>query len=182
MKITISGPPGSGTTTVAKLVSEELGIKLISAGEVFRQLAAQRGMTVEEFSKYAEQNPEIDTLIDKTQKELADAEKDAVVEGRLSGWMIRDADLKVWIFADAEIRYSRIAKRENKDVSIVRQETRLREEAERRRYQKFYSIDIDNWKIYDLIVNSGKFDAETIAELIITTVKKLKLIEGDNPN
>lgn len=173
MKITISGPPGSGTTTVAKIVSERLNLKLISAGEVFRQLAAQRGMTIEEFSKYAEQNPEIDTLIDKTQKELAEAEKDAVIEGRLSGWMIKDADLKVWIFADAEIRYSRIAKREKKDIAVVRHETRLREEAEKRRYQKFYSIDIDNWRIYDLIVNSGRFDAETIAEIIITAAKKL---------
>ncbi len=89
MKITISGPPGSGTTTAAKIVAKKLGLKLISAGDVFRQLAAKKGMTVEEFSQYAEENPEIDRLIDHTQKEMAEKEKDVVVEGRLSGWFIK---------------------------------------------------------------------------------------------
>ncbi len=171
MKITISGLPGAGTTTAAKIVSEKLGLKLISAGEIFRQLATQRGMTVEEFGRYAEEHPEIDTLIDRTQKEMAEKEKNAVVEGRLSGWMVKDAELKVWIFADPEVRYQRIAKRENKDLSIVRQETRTREEVEKRRYKKFYSIDLDDMSIYDLIINSGSFSPEEIAEIIITAAR-----------
>ncbi len=177
MKITISGLPGSGTTTVAKIVSKKLGLKLISAGEIFRQLAAQRGMTVEEFGKYAEEHPEIDTLIDKTQREMAEKEDNAVIEGRLSGWMVKNADLKVWIFADAEVRYKRIAKREGKDLAVVRQQTKMREEIEKRRYQKFYSIDLDDWSIYDLIINSTKFEAEEIAELIVKAAefKKIKV-------
>ncbi|MEM0350886.1 MAG: nucleoside monophosphate kinase, partial [Archaeoglobaceae archaeon] len=97
MKITISGPPGSGKTTVAKILSERLKIKLISAGSIFRQLASERGMSVEEFSKFAEENPEVDLLIDRIQKEVAEREKDAIVEGRLSAWMVKDADLRVLI-------------------------------------------------------------------------------------
>ncbi len=171
MKITISGLPGTGTTTVAKIIAKKLNLKLISAGEIFRELAIKKGMTLEEFSKYAEENPEIDLLIDRTQKELAEKEKDAVIEGRLSGWFIKDADLRVLLFADPEIRYQRIAKRENKDISTVRRETKLREEIEKRRYQKFYNIDIDDWSIYDIIINSGKFSAEKIADIIIKAVE-----------
>jgi len=171
VKITISGPPGSGKTTVAKILSEKLKIKLISAGEVFRQLAFERGMSLEEFSKFAESNPEIDILVDRVQKEMAEKEKDAIVEGRLSGWMIKDAELKVYIFADPEVRYSRIAKREDKDISTVRKETRLREEVEKRRYQKFYGIDVDDWRIYDLIINSSRMSPEKIAEIIITAIR-----------
>ncbi len=171
MKITISGLPGTGTTTVAEIVAKRLGLKLISAGGIFRQLAAQRGMTLEEFGKLAEENPEIDKLIDTTQKEIAEKEDNVVVEGRLSGWFVRDADLKVWLFADAEVRYSRIAMREKKDVAIVRQETRRREELEKRRYRKFYSIDLDDLSIYDLVINSGRFSAEAIAELIIRALE-----------
>lgn len=171
MKITISGPPGSGKTTVAKILSEKLKIKLISAGEVFRQLAFEKGMSLEDFSKFAESNPEIDILIDRIQKEMAEKEKDAIVEGRLSGWMIKDADLKVYIFADAEVRYNRIAQREGKDISTVKRETKIREEIEKRRYQKFYSIDLEDWRIYDLIINSNKISAEKIAEIISTAVK-----------
>ncbi|MDK2796422.1 MAG: CMP/dCMP kinase [Archaeoglobaceae archaeon] len=171
MKITISGPPGSGKTTVAKILSERLKIKLISAGEVFRRLAFEKGMSLEEFSKHAELNPEIDILVDKVQREMAEKEKDAIIEGRLSGWMIKNAELKVYIFADAEVRYSRIAKREGKDLSVVRKETLLREEVEKRRYQKFYGIDIEDWRIYDLIINSNRMSPEKIAEIIITALK-----------
>jgi cytidylate kinase len=171
VKITISGPPGSGKTTVAKILSEKLKIKLISAGEVFRRLAFERSMSLEEFSKFAESNPEIDILVDRVQKEMAEKEKDAIVEGRLSGWMIKDAELKVYIFADPEVRYSRIAKREDKDISTVRKETKLREEVEKRRYQKFYGIDVDDWRVYDLIINSSRMSPEKIAEIIITAIR-----------
>ncbi|MDW7990536.1 MAG: cytidylate kinase family protein, partial [Archaeoglobaceae archaeon] len=123
------------------------------------------------FSKFAESNPEIDILIDRVQKEMAEKEKDAIVEGRLSGWMIKEADLKVYIFADPEVRYSRIAKREGKDLSTVRRETKLREEIEKRRYQKFYSIDLGDWRLYDLVINSNRISAEKIAEIICTTLK-----------
>lgn len=166
MKITISGLPGSGTTTVSRLLAERLGWKLIPAGDVFRRLAVERGMTLEEFSQYAEENPEIDLYIDRMQRELAEKEENVVVEGRLSGWMIKNA-FKVWIYADPEIRYERIAKREGMELSRARVEAKRREEIEKRRYKKFYSIDLDDISIYDIAVNSGKFRPEEIVEIIL---------------
>jgi cytidylate kinase len=166
MKITISGLPGSGTTTVAKLLAERLGYKLISAGDVFRRLAIERGMTLEEFSQYAENNPDIDLYIDKMQKSLAEKEEDVVVEGRLSGWMVKEA-FKVWIYADPEIRYKRIAERDGVELSRARVETKRREELEKRRYKKFYSIDLEDIGIYHLAINSGRFKPEEIVEIIL---------------
>ncbi len=170
MRVTISGPPGSGTTTVAKLLAEKLGYKLISAGEIFRKLAVERGMTLEEFSKYAESNPDIDFYIDKLQKEMAEREKNVVVEGRLSGWMVKDA-FKVWIYARPEVRYRRIAKREGKDLARVRSETKRREELEKRRYKKFYSIDLDDVSVYHLAINSEHFKPEEIVEIILKALE-----------
>jgi len=170
MKITISGPPGSGTTTVAKLLAERLGFKLISAGEIFRKLAAERGMTLEEFSKYAESNPDIDFYIDKLQKEMAEKEDNVVVEGRLSGWMVKGA-FKVWIYASPEVRYRRIAQREGKDIARVKNETKRREELEKRRYKKFYSIDLDDVSIYHLAINSEHFKPEEIVEIILKALE-----------
>jgi cytidylate kinase len=170
MKITISGLPGSGTTTVAKLLAERLGYKLISAGDVFRKLAMERGMTLEEFSKYAENNPDIDLYIDKMQRELAEKEDNVIVEGRLSGWMIKNA-FKVWIYADPEVRYERIAKRERIELSKARAETKRREELEKRRYKKFYSIDLDDISIYHLAINSGYFKPEEIVEIILKALE-----------
>ena len=36
MRVTIGGPPGSGKTTVAKIVSNEIGYKHIYTGDIFR--------------------------------------------------------------------------------------------------------------------------------------------------
>ena len=169
MKIAISGPPGSGTTTVAKLVAEKLGYELISAGEIFRQMARERGYTIEEFSKIAEENEEIDHYIDRTQKELASMKENAVVEGRLSAWVVENS-FKVFIFAPEDVRVERIAKREGKSIEKVREETRRREMYERSRYRKYYGINIDDWSIYHLILNSACFSAEAIAKLIVEAV------------
>ncbi|MCS7122132.1 MAG: AAA family ATPase [Archaeoglobaceae archaeon] len=171
LKITISGLPGTGKTTVGKILAKKLNLKFISAGEIFRKFSEQRGLTLEEFSKFAEENPEIDNKIDQMQKELAEKEKDAIFEGRLSGWFIKDANLKIWLFANEEIRYERIAKREGKDISVVKSETKMREELEKTRYKKFYGIDLEDVSIYDLIINSGKFTAEEIAEIVIKALE-----------
>ncbi|MBE8539758.1 (d)CMP kinase [Geoglobus acetivorans] len=170
MRITISGPPGSGTTTVARKLSEKLGYPVISAGEVFRKLARERGMSLEEFSKYAENNPDIDNLIDKRQREEALRYENVVVEGRLSGWMV-PADLKVWIYCDKEIRIQRIARREKKPVEVVRNETEVREELEKRRYLKIYGIDIEDRSLYHIMINSARFTADQIAEMILRAVE-----------
>jgi cytidylate kinase len=173
MRIAISGPPGSGTTTVAKLVANELGYELISAGEIFRRMAREGGYTLEEFSRIAEENEKIDFYIDKTQKELAEARKNVVVEGRLSAWMVKEA-FKILIFAPEEVRIKRIAKREGKSIELVREETRRREEYERSRYRKYYGIDVNDWSIYHLIFNSACFEAEYIASCIVEATKSFK--------
>ena len=54
MIITIGGLAGTGTTTTAELLSEKLDIPYISAGFVFREMAAEKGMSVLEFSEFAE--------------------------------------------------------------------------------------------------------------------------------
>jgi cytidylate kinase len=54
MRITISGPPGSGTTSLAKYLVEKRGYELISAGEVFRSLAKEKGMDLSTFGRLAE--------------------------------------------------------------------------------------------------------------------------------
>jgi len=38
MRITVSGLPGSGTTSLSRYLAENTGYTMISAGEVFRQL------------------------------------------------------------------------------------------------------------------------------------------------
>jgi cytidylate kinase len=162
MIITISGAPGTGTSTLARSLSHELKLRWVNTGELFRKIAGEKNISVRDMNRLAEKGPEIDYLIDDAQKALA-KEGGGIFEGRLSGHLL-PADLKVLLKADLRTRAERIAKREAKLTEDAMHETRSREESEARRYKMYYNIDISDLSAYDLVVDSGKFDeAGTLA-------------------
>jgi len=170
MIITISGLAGSGTTTASKILSQKLDIPYVSAGDIFRHMAAERNMDLLEFGKFAEENDDIDILIDKRQAEIANKSKNLVVEGRLSAHFV-EADLKVGFIAPIADRTKRICKRENKPYEVVKEEIISRSNSEAKRYHEIHGIDINDMEIYDLIINTGNFNAERIADIILKVVE-----------
>ena len=171
MIITIGGLAGTGTTTTAEGLSEKLNIPYISAGSVFREMAAEKGMTVLEFSEFAEGNDDIDKEIDKRQAEKAKLAENLIIEGRLSAFFVENADLRICLMTPFDVRSKRIAQREEKSVEIAKEEIITREKSEALRYKEIHNIDISNMEIYDLIVNTDSFDPESISEIIIQTLK-----------
>ena len=170
MIITISGLAGSGTTTASKILSKKLGIPYVSAGDIFRQMAAERDMDILEFSKFAEENEDIDILIDKRQSELANKSENLIVEGRLSAHFV-EADLKIWFITPIDTRTKRICERENKQYDVVKEEIISRSSSEAKRYRDIHNIDIKDMEIYDFIINTGSFDAESVADIIVKVVE-----------
>jgi len=58
MRITISGPPGSGKGTVSKILAKHYHLKFYSVGDLRREAARKKGMTIEKFNKWSEKHPE----------------------------------------------------------------------------------------------------------------------------
>ncbi len=173
MIITISGPPGSGKSTLSKILSVKLGMELISMGDVFRKCAEDRCMCLEEFGLLAKSDGNIDREIDEMQKKIAKEKDNIILEGRLSGFLV-DANLKVWLKAPLEIRAQRIARRECKSVEKAMAETKEREQCERERYLNYYDIDINDLSVYDIVIDSSKWSPEEISEIAIKAVGFLK--------
>ena len=169
MIVTISGAPGTGTSTLARSLSQELKLRWINSGDLFRKIADEKDISVREMNRLAEKGPEIDYLIDDAQKALA-KEGGGIFEGRLSGHLL-PADLKVLLKAELRTRAERIAKREAKLTEDAMQETRHREESEGRRYKMYYNIDISDFSAYDLIVDSGKFDEAATLAIVMAAVR-----------
>lgn len=172
MIITISGPPGSGKSTLSRILSVKLGMEHISMGDIFRKCAEDRCMCLAEYGLLAKQNGDIDRELDAMQKRIAKEKDNIILEGRLSGFLV-EADLKVWLQAPLEVRAGRIAKRENKPISIAIAETSEREECERERYLGYYNIDIKDLSVYDMVIDSSKWDAEEISEIVMKAVECL---------
>ncbi len=171
--IAVSGPHGSGKSTAARKVAEELNYEYISAGELFRNMADNANMNLEEFSKKAELQEEIDRFIDEKTVEIAQSKDNIVIDAQLGGWMLKDtANMLVYITAPFDTRIDRITQREIKSSEQARQETKTREESEKGRYQKLYNIDISDLTIYDIILNSQKFSATDCVQIILLAFEK----------
>ena len=168
MLITLAGLPGSGTTTAARIVCRELGLEHVTAGMIFRNLAIERDMTLEEFSKYAEEHPEVDWELDRRMvRKMRDG--NTLVEGRLAGWMAARESLpalKVWLEAPDEIRAARVAQREGLTKSQALQANQVREKSEWSRYMDIYEIDLKDLELYDLRIDTNEHDPEAVAAQI----------------
>lgn len=172
--VTISGPPGSGTTTVSKLLEEKIGVKHVYAGDIFRKRAKKYNMTLEEFGSYCEKNPEVDKELDEYQKEMLKKD-DIILEGRIAGWLAhksRVSALKVFLTADEDVRVKRIVNREQGNFEGRREEMRKREESEAKRYKEYYDIDVRDTSIYDVVIDTTDKKPEEITNIITSALSK----------
>jgi cytidylate kinase len=168
MLITVSGLPGSGKTTVARLVSKRLGLKHVYAGDLFRKEAERRGLSLENFSRLAEDDHEIDRALDRAMLAVA-RDGNVVLEGRLAGFMADREDLpalKVRLEAGEDIRAQRIAQREGGAIDGVLARMQAREQSDARRYGVIYGFDYYDRGLYDLIIETDSMTPEDAAELI----------------
>jgi CMP/dCMP kinase len=171
--ITISGLPGSGTTTVSRLVASALHLDRVPGGEVFRQLAAESGMSLAEFGEHAQDHPEIDHELDDRLEARA-REGGCVIESRLAGWLADRADLlavRVWIDCDEMVRAVRVAERDGISPEQSRRDNAERAALERARYLAAYDIDLDDRTPYDLLLDSTSESAGTLADKVIAEAR-----------
>lgn len=170
MLLTIGGLACSGKSTLAKGLSKNLNIKHISAGQIMREMAKERGETLLELSRFAETHPEIDRDIDKRQKE--EATGNCVVDGRLSAVFL-NADLKVFLEAPQDVRIRRLMQRDKKSFEDAKTALLTREGSEKKRYNELYNVDLDDLGIYDLVLSSDKYSIEGTLNVVVSAVKNL---------
>jgi len=173
--VAISGPHGSGKTTAAKSLSKRFKqLRYVCAGEIFRQQAEEREMSLCDFSKYTERHPEIDRMIDRRTVDAARGDK-VLIDARLAGWMAKRADIKILVTAPLKVRVRRIARREGRRYRDVHLETLRRERSEAKRFKKLYNIDIYDYSPFDVILNTehlSRYETARILGIIVDTVMK----------
>jgi predicted cytidylate kinase len=187
MIITISGTPGSGKTTVAKLLSQRLSLRLVTGGQVFREQAAKLNISLSQLGSLAENDEKFDRSLDNFLLETLKKGENIIVESRLAGWLCHINHItafKVFINADEDVRINRIRNSLNIRVEEKGENLRLmvkeREESEWKRYKKYYGIDYSDTSIYDLIVDSTDKSAEKVSEVIISAFNIWKGAKGEN--
>lgn len=174
LRVAISGKSGCGNTTVSTLLSQKLGSKLINF--TFRQLAEEKGLTLAQVIENAKTDDSYDIAVDTRQVELAKKEN-CVLGSRLAIWMLKEADLKVYLIASDDTRAKRILNREGGDIQEIKAFTQMRDSEDSRRYMKLYKIDNNDFDFADLKIDTADYNPEQIVELILSELEKRNLIE-----
>lgn len=170
MIVTIGGSVGSGKSTLAKEIASRFDLRHISAGAVMRQMAKEKGMNLLEFSRLAEKNSQIDRDIDEKQKKMANG--NCVVEGRLSAHFLK-ADISIWLTAPLDARATRVSYREKISPEEAKKRITKREASEKKRYREFYNIELGDMGKYDIVLNTGKFDIDSMVRIVSLAIEGL---------
>jgi cytidylate kinase len=171
MIITISGLHGTGKSTIGKLLAEKLGIEYYSTGQAFRDLAKEKHMTIEDFTFYTENHPEIDNELDD--KVLEKANKgNIIVDSQLSGHLLKSvADFKIILVCPLKIRVKRMAERDLSTFEDKLKETLLREKSELERFRELYNIDLSDEEalknLYDMVINTQNLTIQEVLNKIL---------------
>lgn len=170
--ITVSGPPGSGVTTLCEGLAERLDCGYVSGGEVFREMAADRDMTLTQLVAAAGEDDEIDRALDRRLRTIAEewgaANKAFIMESRLAGWIAGNrADMRIWLDAPEDVRADRTTDREE-----MRAEMQVREVIEADRFETYYDVDLDDHSIYDLALNTARFEPAGTLAVVLSAIRQ----------
>ena len=179
MIITISGKAGSGKSTVAKSISQKLNLRHYSIGDLMRAMAREKKISLLELNKLAEKDKSIDFELDDKLKELGKTKNDFVVDGRLTAFFIPNADVRVFLDADDEVRAKRILKdkrqhEKSSDLKEMMESIKKREESEKIRYKQYYGVDYLNKRLYNFIIDTTDLKPQEVVDRICSFAKEKK--------
>ena len=177
MNITITGNLGSGKSNVAKILKEQ-GYEYSSTGNIFRQLAMEQGLSVEEFNKQINEaasrgDHSVDKMIDDTTTRIGEERDHVVFDSRLA-WHFAPKSFKVFIITDLDEASRRVfndSVRANSESyasqSACRKALINRQKLETVRYKEIYDIDYYDMSNYNLVIESTNAAPQEIVQEIL---------------
>ncbi|MEM4267345.1 MAG: cytidylate kinase family protein [Candidatus Woesearchaeota archaeon] len=182
MIIVLSGKPGSGKSTVGRLLAKKLGYKFYSMGDFRGKLALERGLTVDQLNAIGEKEFWTDKLADDYQKRLGESENNFVMDSWLGFYFI-PRGVKIFLDVNPDVAAKRVFmdqredEEKQKSVEDVKEMLSKRVIQTQKRYYKYYGIkNIYDKKHYDAVIDTTKLSPEQVIEKILSFLRKNKKI------
>ena len=156
MVITISGTPGAGKTSCAKLLAKKLGFEYYGVGA---RLRAMQG------------SPHVEKGQDRQIDDYT-VPNDTVIDGRLA-YNFFPESFKVYLHCDVETAAKRISEDDrDSEKHVTVQEVVSRREYDKQRYMQEYNLDYTDVTQYDLVIDTTNLNITQTTELIIDKIHK----------
>lgn len=198
--IAISGLPGSGSTTTARLLAKKLNLEYLSPGRIFKDLGRGTAKNQPYYPLFAElcaihnisiphyvtsndsqatvnlwetpfgKNPITHQIIDEVQCRHAQ-KGNVVLDGKLSIHMLPQAHHKIWLNGSLDTRVPRVAQRDSISLEAARELLTKRESQEAENWKKMYGFDYRaQEKDATLIIDTSNLSPEQVADKIFAHV------------
>lgn len=173
--ITIAGSPGSGKSSTAKTVASVLGFRHFSSGDLFRQIAVERGESIEAMNISAEVQRDIDLKVDNLLQNMYRQDEKLVIDSRMA-WQWMPYSFKVFLMLDLDTAAKRIfdhlrhegrISEEANSVQEVRKSIDRRFASEQKRYSALYGVNPTDPLNFDIVINTKRNDLNTITGMVI---------------
>ncbi|MDY6789100.1 MAG: cytidylate kinase family protein [Candidatus Nanohaloarchaea archaeon] len=174
--IVVTGPPGSGSSTVGKLVADKLGLDYFSPGKYLKEKVDginESESAVKGWREGKMADEDINRSIDDLQKQVA-GQGNVVIEGKLSIYMVEDkADLTVWLNAPLSDRAERTAERDDISVEEAKEHIKERQHEEVKNWREMYDFNyLTQEKEADYVIDTSDITAEEVAEKIVSKIER----------
>lgn len=164
-KVTISGHPGSGTSTLVEGLSKHFSWTSINGGQIFRNEASERKMTLAEFGELCSNDETVDlTLDEKLRTHILDQVTN-IIESRLAGWWgykLQFDCIRIWLKVSEQERAKRVTVREGITLEEAISANKARLLVDNERYEKMYGLIPDDPTPYTHIIDATNITAEQV--------------------
>ena len=175
-KVTISGYPGSGTTTLVRGLVNHFDWQSINGGQIFRDEASNRGLTLAEFGRLCVEDESVDKELDEILRKNISGNDVQIIESRLAGWWayrLEVDSVRIWVEVNEAERANRVISREGGSSKDVLEANAQRLAIDNQRYQNMYGLTPDDPLAYTHIIEASNISAEDVLSHAI------KILEGN---
>jgi len=186
--ITIAGSPGSGKSSTAKAIASALGFRHFSSGDLFRQLAVERGESIEAMNISAEVQRDIDLKVDNLLQEIYRTGDKLIIDSRMA-WHWMPMSFKVFLVLDPDTAAVRIfdhlqeegrMSEDARSVQEVRKSIDRRFASEQKRYAALYGVNPVDPLNFDIVINTKHNDLKTVTAIVSSAYQAWR-ISGTDP-
>jgi CMP/dCMP kinase len=172
--ITIAGTLGSGKSSTARAVASVLGFRHFSSGDLFRQLAVERGESIEAMNISAEVQRDIDLKVDHLLQEMYRTDERLVIDSRMA-WHWMPLSFKVFLVLDPNTAAERIFNHLQSEgrlseaaasIQEVRNSIERRSASEQKRYAALYDVNATDPLNFDVVINTKHNKLKTVTAIV----------------